>query len=269
MRFHISVNTHERLEFVDITPLVQQCVEKSGIQNGLCFVVVPHCTAAVTVNENKSPELPGEMLRVTDELIPQKEDYEHFNTAAHLQMSFIGAAETLLVEDGKLSLGYFQSIFLVELDGPRSPRRVLVSVVPDEGPVHEIVEEHVYSRARTVHGPGGSGGPVVTEPSADRDLVVSLCEGGGVVPAARHLADLSGGTAVDGCKSMPPLERVVALIIDQELGDIARACLKEGIAVINLANVPAPEDLPEAHQPELYVTAVRPGEDILRLEESS
>jgi secondary thiamine-phosphate synthase enzyme len=267
MRFQISVNTHTKQEFMEITSLVQECVDKSGIQNGLCFIVVPHCTVAVTVNENKSPELPGEMVQITDELIPQKESYVHFNSASHVQTSLYGLSETLLVVDGKLSLGYFQGIFLVETDGPRSPRRVLVSVIPDEGPVHEIVEEHLYCAAQTVHGPGGMGGPVVIEPTVDRDLVVSLCEGWEVHPAARHLADLSGATAVDGCKSMPPLERVVALIIDGDLGDVARACLKQGIPVINLANVPPSADVPATSQPELYVTAVRPGEDMSRVEE--
>jgi secondary thiamine-phosphate synthase enzyme len=269
MRFQICVNTHVKQEFMEITSLVQKCVDKSGIQNGLCFVVVPHCTAAVTVNENKSPELPGEMVQVTEELLPQRDDYTHFNTASHVQTSLYGLSETLLVIDGKLSLGYFQGIFLVELDGPRSPRRVLVSIIPDEGPVHEIMEEHVYCQAQTVCGPGGSGGPVVIKPSADKDLVVSLCEGWEVHPAARHLADLSGATAIEGCKSMPPLERVVALIIDGDLGDVARSCLKQGIPVINLARVPASKEVPETNRPELYVTAVRPGDEMSRVDESA
>ncbi|MBI4634624.1 MAG: YjbQ family protein [Deltaproteobacteria bacterium] len=126
-----TINTRSQFEMVDITDGVRSALRKSNILNGVCHVFVPHTTAAVTINENADPDVPRDILTVLDKLIPLSNNYRHSegNSAAHVKASLIGASETILVEEGELALGTWQSIFFCEFDGPRT-RRVMVSVIP-------------------------------------------------------------------------------------------------------------------------------------------
>jgi len=132
MRYEIEVNSKARTEFVDITPQVQSCIQRSGVQNGVCVVFVPHTTAAVTVNENWDPSVKADILKVLDRLVPWQANYSHAegNSAAHIKASLLGASQTLFIEGGRLALGTWQGIFLAEFDGPRR-RQVFVRVIPD------------------------------------------------------------------------------------------------------------------------------------------
>lgn len=92
---------------------------------------VPHTTAAITIQENDDPNVPADIIDGLRRLIPDKGmlSYKHFeeNAPAHLKAALMGTSETILVENGKLQLGRWQSIFLCEFDGPRH-RQVLVRV---------------------------------------------------------------------------------------------------------------------------------------------
>jgi secondary thiamine-phosphate synthase enzyme len=115
---------------VDITAQVQQIVARSGIQEGLCHVFVPHTTAGLTINENADPTVQSDILRELDKVVPWRDDYDHSegNSAAHIKASMLGASHTLLVAGERLKLGTWQGIYLAEFDGPRS-RKVWVKVV--------------------------------------------------------------------------------------------------------------------------------------------
>jgi secondary thiamine-phosphate synthase enzyme len=132
MRFEIHVSSTQRAEFVDITPEVQSCVQKSGVQNGVCILSVPHTTAGLAVNENWDPSVRADILDVLDRLVPWQANYHHTegNAAAHIKSSLVGTSETLHVEAGKLALGTWQGVFFAEFDGPRR-RRVFVRIIPD------------------------------------------------------------------------------------------------------------------------------------------
>lgn len=132
MRFEIHVSSKQRSEFVDITPEVKSCVQKSGVENGVCILSVPHTTAGLAVNENWDPSVRADILDVLDRLVPWQAGYHHTegNAAAHIKSSLVGTSETLLVEAGKLALGTWQGVFFAEFDGPRR-RRVFVRVIPD------------------------------------------------------------------------------------------------------------------------------------------
>ena len=127
-----TVSTSSRREIVDITSKVQQCVAEAGVQRGLACISVGHCTCAVYVNEHERGLL-ADTLRLVDELTA-KGDWQHDriddNAAAHLAASLLGCSVVLPVEGGRVQLGTWQSILLVELDGPRR-RTVTVSVVVD------------------------------------------------------------------------------------------------------------------------------------------
>ena len=124
----ISVSTSRRTELVDITSRVEEVVRRAGMENGVCTVFVPHTTAGVTINENADPDVPYDILKMVDSLIPFEAGYRHTegNSAAHIKSSLIGASLQVPVEGGRLRLGTWQGIYFAEFDGPRS-RKVWVS----------------------------------------------------------------------------------------------------------------------------------------------
>ena len=117
---------------IDITGRVAALVRESGIKQGICHVFVPHTTAAVTINENADPDVPRDILAALDRIVPLSESYRHAegNSAAHIKASLFGASQTVLIDDGALVLGTWQSLFLCEFDGPRT-RKVLVKLTGD------------------------------------------------------------------------------------------------------------------------------------------
>ncbi len=125
-----SVKTQARSQMIDITAQVRSILRESRVENGICFVFVPHTTAAVTINENADPDVPRDILAQLDKTIPLRGDYLHSegNSAAHIKASLFGASETVIVEKGSLVLGTWQSIFFCEFDGPRT-RQVCVQII--------------------------------------------------------------------------------------------------------------------------------------------
>lgn len=117
----LSIRTHSRSELMDITPLVRDIVHKSKIENGVCYVFVPHTTAGVTINENADPSVRQDILMELDKLVPWQGDYSHLegNAAAHIKASLVGSSETIPIEKGDLVLGTWQGVFFAEFDGPR------------------------------------------------------------------------------------------------------------------------------------------------------
>ena len=132
-RLHTAhVETHARVEFKDITDLVQKVVTESGVQSGTCFLFVPHTTAAILINENDDPALQKDLDNFLKSLAPRDSDYHHNdgNCDAHLKAAVIGNSKSLLVEGGRLILGRWQGVFLCDFDGPRR-RELRIKVVPD------------------------------------------------------------------------------------------------------------------------------------------
>ena len=117
----LSIRTHSRSELMDITPLVRDIVRKSKIENGVCYVFVPHTTAGITINENADPSVRQDILMGLDKMVPWQGDYTHLegNAAAHIKASLVGSSETIPVEKGDLVLGTWQGVFFAEFDGPR------------------------------------------------------------------------------------------------------------------------------------------------------
>lgn len=125
-----SVKTSTRFEMIDITRQIRDIIRDADTGSGLCYVFVPHTTAAVTINENADPDVPSDIISILDRLIPLHGPYRHGegNSAAHVKASLMGASETILIENGQLVLGTWQSIFFCEFDGPRM-RKVFVKVI--------------------------------------------------------------------------------------------------------------------------------------------
>ncbi len=129
---HLNVRTSKRTEFVDITQDIQALIDDSGIKEGVCYVYVPHTTAAVTINEGADPSVKRDILMMLEKLVPERAGYAHMegNSDAHIKSSLIGASEVIIIEGGRLQLGTWQSVFFCEFDGPRH-RRVVVKIIGD------------------------------------------------------------------------------------------------------------------------------------------
>lgn len=124
---NLTVKTEDRRQIVDITAEVAAAVAGAG--DGLVCISVPHCTCAVYVNENERG-LVQDMLALIDRLSQGQWQHDRIddNADAHLAASLIGNSVCLPVQAGKLVLGTWQRVMLVELDGPRR-RAVHVTVV--------------------------------------------------------------------------------------------------------------------------------------------
>lgn len=127
----ISVPTKKRTDVINITSHVERAVANSGITDGICIVHTLHTTTAVAINENE-PHLKEDIVRKIREDFPSGRGWAHDriddNTDAHIASTYIGPTRIFPVRDGRPVKGTWQSIFLLELDGPRD-RSVLVEVM--------------------------------------------------------------------------------------------------------------------------------------------
>jgi len=114
---------------VNITDRVAEAVARSGVEEGMCQVFIPHTTAGVTINEGADPAVAGDVESHLAELVPKEAAFEHEegNSDAHIKTVLVGPSCMAPVRGGKLAMGTWQAIFLCEWDGPRS-RRVEVAV---------------------------------------------------------------------------------------------------------------------------------------------
>lgn len=126
----LAVKTHKQCELRDITSQIQGVVKESGVKDGMCCVFIPHTTAGITINENADPDVIRDILMELDRMVPREDGYAHGegNSAAHIKSSMVGCSQTVLIEEGRLGLGTWQSLFFCEFDGPRS-RKVWVKVI--------------------------------------------------------------------------------------------------------------------------------------------
>ena len=118
----IKVKTQAREELVDITARVREELVSSGIKDGICYVYVPHTTAAVTINENADPSVKEDILMALRKIVPDSLPYRHSegNSPAHVKACLIGSSIKVIIDEGQLALGTWQGIFFCEFDGPRS-----------------------------------------------------------------------------------------------------------------------------------------------------
>ena len=124
----LSVRTHSRTEFVDITAAVRTAATDLDPADGVVTVFVPHTTAGITINENADPDVMADIEAALDRAVPWQAGYRHGegNAAAHVKAGLMGSSVRIIVEGGKLQLGTWQGIYFCEFDGPRT-RQVWVA----------------------------------------------------------------------------------------------------------------------------------------------
>jgi len=130
----LTFNTNKRVEFLNITPKINEVIRKSKIDDGLILVNPMHITAAVYVNDAESGLIHDykEMLK---RLVPMDGNYRHNDTGednayAHMWRQLMGHQVTMPITDGELDLGPWEQIYYAEFDGERK-KRVLVKVIGD------------------------------------------------------------------------------------------------------------------------------------------
>ena len=126
----ISVFTRNKEALEEITHRVGQAVTRSGVQDGMCYLFVPHTTAGVIINENADPLVARDIISQLESMAPSKAHYQHLegNAPAHIKACIVGTSAAVPVAKGRLALGRWQGIFLAEFDGPRE-RDVVVQII--------------------------------------------------------------------------------------------------------------------------------------------
>ena len=130
-KFALNKGSNKRVEIIDMTQDINDILTKSKIKDGLINIFAKHSTAGIVINENESG-LVKDFQNAIESLIPENNNYLHDridnNADSHIRSFFIGSSETIPVENGRLNLGTWQSIFFVELDGPRN-RKFVITVM--------------------------------------------------------------------------------------------------------------------------------------------
>jgi len=130
MQEMLRIKTSKSQEVVDITGQVAKVLARSRRDEGICTVFVRHATAAIIINENADPGFRLDVVSALDRLFPQgiwEHDKVDDNGAAHLKAMILGPSETVPIREGRLLLGTWQGIALVECNGPRE-REIVVDI---------------------------------------------------------------------------------------------------------------------------------------------
>lgn len=130
--YKFVIESNKSQQFIDVTSYVIDCINNSNVKDGIVVVYCPHTTAGITINENADPDVVRDMIVALDKVFPITGDYKHFegNSHSHLKSSYVGIEKTLIIENGNLILGTWQSIYFCDFDGPRK-RNMFIKVFSD------------------------------------------------------------------------------------------------------------------------------------------
>ena len=127
----IQISTNHQNGLYDITRHVEKIVSNSGVTSGIVNVYVQGATAGIMIQENWDQSVQNDVITLFRKLIPPgvwEHDAQDNNGDAHLKAGIVGPSESIPIVDGKMGLSTWQNIFLCEFDGPRSTRRIVITV---------------------------------------------------------------------------------------------------------------------------------------------
>ena len=130
----IQISTKGFNDIINITELVQKEVDKSHIQNGICLIFVAHSTCAVTTIEYEKGAI-NDLKKALERIAPMEAFYEHNkkwgdnNGYAHIRAAFIGPSLAVPVENGKLKIGTWQQIVLLDFDNRPRFRNINIDLI--------------------------------------------------------------------------------------------------------------------------------------------
>lgn len=128
--YQYQISTDKKQEFITLDSYLSEAIKDSKVKDGMMVVYCPHTTAAITINENADPDVRKDLKKGLDDTFPNKDYYVHMegNSDGHMKSSVIGASETLIISNGQLIFGTWQSVYFAEFDGPRT-RTVYVKII--------------------------------------------------------------------------------------------------------------------------------------------
>jgi len=132
MHKSITIQTHQREVLIDITEAVKSVIQESGVRDGLVNVYAQGATAGIMIQENWDDSVQTDVVNLLQKMIPNGvwlHDKQDGNGDAHLKSGLVGPSESIPVIDGEPGLSTWQNIFFCEFDGPRSERRIVVTVL--------------------------------------------------------------------------------------------------------------------------------------------
>jgi secondary thiamine-phosphate synthase enzyme len=130
----LSLSTQGDADMIDITDGVQRVVSAAGIGDGVASAFVRGSTAAITTMEHE-PGNVADLRDMLERLVPRQGDYQHnrlnrdTNSHAHQRASIVGPSEAIPVQGGRLALGTWQQLVLIDFDDRPRERTVFVQVV--------------------------------------------------------------------------------------------------------------------------------------------
>ncbi|MCM8819182.1 MAG: secondary thiamine-phosphate synthase enzyme YjbQ [Candidatus Omnitrophica bacterium] len=131
---YITINTKGNIDIIDITSDLEKIVKEENIVDGILFLSVIGSTAAITTIEYE-PGLVKDLKETLEKIIPYKEDYEHnftwqdYNAHSHLRSSFLKTNFFVSVTEGKLDLGTWQQVVLIDFDIRKRQRKIVVKIL--------------------------------------------------------------------------------------------------------------------------------------------
>ena len=124
-----NLNTNKNFEIIDITSKVNELID---VNQGIVSIFSRHSTSAIVVNENERGLL-NDLEFMLDNLVSDKFSYQHDriddNASSHLKSFLLSSSECLPIRNNRLDLGTWQSVFFIELDGPRHNRTISLTII--------------------------------------------------------------------------------------------------------------------------------------------
>lgn len=132
----ITFETHRRMQFFDVTFHVAEAVRESAVKDGIAVIFSCHSTCAVRVNEWEDGLL-FDLEEFLSQLTAKQGKYKHdlqasdgrVNAHSHLKSLLLGSSVSIPIVAGRLDIGRWQSVMFIELDGPRSERRMRIQIL--------------------------------------------------------------------------------------------------------------------------------------------
>ncbi|MFO7922807.1 MAG: secondary thiamine-phosphate synthase enzyme YjbQ [Bacteroidales bacterium] len=127
-----ATNSHNGL--YDITEKVKEVLKRNPVKSGIASLYVQGATAGIMIQENWDDSVQNDVISLLNKLIPPgvwEHDSQDSNGDSHLKAGIVGPSETIPIINGKLGLSTWQNIFLCEFDGPRSSRKIAVTIIGD------------------------------------------------------------------------------------------------------------------------------------------
>ena len=135
----LRISSSSHFQIIDIThdivAILNEISKDNKISEGIVNIFTKHSTSSICVNENEKGLL-LDFEKALKDIVKEKDDYKHDfidnNAASHIRAFLLGSSETIPIVDGRLNLGTWQSIFFIELDGPRTNRTVDLTFIGEE-----------------------------------------------------------------------------------------------------------------------------------------